>query len=84
VAGAGVTIDELESAYNTTSVRGARCVQLTVPHKTRGCRVRLFGRTGPYAVEIAYVTDRGTVGWWEVYKIRRVVAEARKREAAEQ
>lgn len=65
----GMTPGELWELCADHASRGLD-VQLVVPQTPRGRRVRLFGRAGPLSREVACVTERGTVAWWDPAKVR--------------
>ena len=72
-------IDELRAACALALGRDQQ-VQLVVPCTSgRHTRVRLFGRRGgPLSEEIACVTERGTVAWWDPTKVLRCLEKMEK------
>jgi hypothetical protein len=72
-----VKLEDLEDLCDRAEAGNRDTVQLVVPYVPTGERVRLLGTLGPYCEEIACVTDRGTVAWWSVAKVRDLVARAR-------
>lgn len=72
-----VRLDDLEDLCDRAEAANRDTVQLVVPYVPTGERVRLLGTLGPYCEEIACVTDRGTVAWWKVAKVRDIVKRAR-------
>jgi hypothetical protein len=77
-ASASVKLDDLERLCDDADAAGRDTIQLVVPAIPTGERIRLLGTLGPLCEEIACVTDKGTVAWWKVAKIRALVARARK------
>jgi hypothetical protein len=72
-----MTLDELEEACAEAEADGFTDVQLHVPWIATGRNVRLAGRCGPMSNECHY-TGHGTMGLWDIGKVRRFIKRARK------